>query len=247
MFFQIGNRFFKLLGSRARADKAFSTIKDYVGKTGNVKVISDPTPAQIKSAAELSSSPSRIVSTLKKVGDMRVRSLQVPSAKLTKGIGKQSGETGEGLTDAQKAARSRASQKKFLKAEKPARKRQEGIQSAREQRRWAKRDAEDAEDAAKVVGTLKKRRTKGIAKQSSETGEGLTEVQKASRSRASQQKFLKVEKPARKRQEGIQSAREQRRWAERDAERKKGGKVGKKKRSSSNHADGNKLVASLYD
>ena len=87
----------------------------------------------------------------------------------------------------------------------------------------------------------------GKAKTVTSPPKGLTETQKAARSRESQQEFLKAEEPARKRQVGIQSAREQRRWAEIDAERKKGGKVGKKKRSSSNHADGNKLVDSLYD
>ena len=176
MWIQVGKRIFKLLGNSTRTGRAFDTIRDYVGKTGNVKVISNPTPAQVKGATELSSSPSKIIPTLKKVGDMRARSLQVPSAKRTKGIAKQ--YQGYRLSD--------------------------------------------------------------------ETGEGLTETQRAARSRASQQRFLEAEKPARQRQEGIQSAREKRRWAERDAERNKGGQVGNKK-SSSNHADGNKFVASLYD
>ena len=146
----------------------------------------------------------------------------------------------KGLTEAQKAARSRASQQEFLKAEKPARARQERIKDASF---WRRVDEDLAKDAVK--GTQKKRRTKGIKKQSGETGEGLTEAQKAARSRESQQKFLKAEKPARKRQEGIQSARQDRRLKEIEGDvdrwgdvdivdpnvptRKKGGKVGKKK------------------
>ena len=211
MWIQVGKRIFKLLGNSTRTGRAFDTIRDYVGKTGNVKVISNPTPAQVKGATELSSSPSKIVPTLKKVGDMRARSLQVPSAKRTKGIKKQSGETGEGLTEAQKAARSRESQQKFLKAEKPARKRQEGIQSAREQRRWAERDAE-----------RKKGGKVGDKKQGYKARKDESIAQRVKKKRTPKQLA-----------------------ASRDESYGKWGKG--KGKGKINHADGNKLVASLYD
>jgi len=180
---------------------AVTWLKKFLENNPSAKVISNPTKAQIEKAKTVTSPP-------------------------------------KDLTEAQKAARSRASQQEFLKAEKPARARQERIKDASF---WRRVDKETKEDEAfealrsivgqgkKAVGTQKKRRTKGIAKQSGETGEGLTEAQRAARSRASQKKFLEVEQPARKRQEGIQSAREKRRWAERDAERKEGGQVGDKK------------------
>ena len=124
---------------------------------------------------------------------------------------------------------------------------------------WAKNFLK-SNPSVKVISSPTKAQM-GRAKTVTSPPKDLTDVQKAARSRKSQQEFLKAEKPARKRQEGIQSAREQRRWKERDAEtvemadpdkeyiwgtkRKKGGKVGKK--SSGKHADGNKVVASLYD
>ena len=195
---------------------AVTWLKKFLENNPSAKVISNPTKAQIEKAKTVTSPP-------------------------------------KDLTEAQKAARSRASQQEFLKAEKPARARQERIKDASF---WRRVDKETKEDEAfealrsivgqgkKAVGTQKKRRTKGIAKQSGETGEGLTEAQRAARSRASQKKFLEVEKPARKRQEGIQDAREKRRWAEDEdmmevlgplkdyiwpTKRKKGGKVGDKK------------------
>ena len=147
MYLQTGSKIFNLLGGRAAAKKAYEMIKNYMGS--GVQVISKPTTAQKKAATELSSSRSQAVQTLRKVGEEAQGQRNIKywdkiknPPKQTKGIKKQSGETGEGLTEAQKAARSRASQQRFLKAEKPARKRQEGIQSAREKRRWAERDAE---------------------------------------------------------------------------------------------------------
>jgi hypothetical protein len=108
------------------------------------------------------------------------------------------------------------------------------------------------------------------------------DVRKAARSRASQKKFLKKEKPGNERRQRAHEravARDMRRgdlaeearaydesmpdpdkeyiWGSKTpvdptkwggfSEQKKGGRVGKKKRSSSSHADGNKFVSSLYD
>ena len=270
MYLKAGKTIYEIAGK-----PAITWLKKFLENNPSAKVISNPTKAQIEKAKTVTSPP-------------------------------------KGLTEAQKAARSRASQQEFLKAEKPARARQERIKDASF---WRRVDKETKEDEAfealrsivgqgkKAAGTQKKRRTKGIKKQSGETGEGLTEAQKAARSRESQQKFLKAEKPARKRQEGIQSARQDRRLKEIEGDvdrwgdvdivdpnvptRKKGGKVGKKKqgykarkdesiaqrvkkkrtpkqlaasrdesygkwgkgkgKGKINHADGNKLIASLYD
>ena len=147
MYLQTGSKIFNLLGGRAAAKKAYEMIKNYMGS--DVRVISKPTAAQQKAATELSSSRSQAVQTLRKVGEEAQEQKNIRywdkiknPPKQTKGIKTQSGERGEGLTEAQKAARSRTSQQQFLKAERPARQRQEGIQSAREKRRWAERDAE---------------------------------------------------------------------------------------------------------
>ena len=145
MYLQTGSKIFNLLGGRAAAKKAYEMIKNYMGS--GVQVISKPTTAQKKAATELSSSRSQVVQTLRKVGEEAQEQKNIRywdkiknPPKQTKGIKKQSGETGEGLTDAQKAARSRASQQRFLEAEKPARQRQEKIQAARERRRLERGD-----------------------------------------------------------------------------------------------------------
>ena len=149
MIFSVGSRIFNLKGVSASAKKAFDMITNYLGSKGGAKIISNPSEAQRKAATELSSSRNQARQTLLKVGEegqeranKKYWDAWANPPRQTKGIAKQSGETGEGLTEAQKAARSRASQKKFLEVEQPARKRQEGIQSAREKRRWAERDAE---------------------------------------------------------------------------------------------------------
>ena len=152
MIFSVGSRIFNLKGGSASAKKAFDMITNYLGSKGGAKIISNPSEAQRKAATELSSARSQAVQTLRKVGEegqeranKKYWDAWANPPRRTKGIEKQSGETGEGLTEAQRAARSRASQKKFLEVEQPARKRQEGIQSAREKRRWAERDAERKE------------------------------------------------------------------------------------------------------
>ena len=152
MIFSVGSRIFNLTGGSGSAKKAFEMITNYLGSKGSAKIISNPSEAQRKAATELSSARSQAVQTLRKVGEegqeranKKYWDAWANPPRRTKGIEKQSGETGEGLTEAQRAARSRASQKKFLEVEQPARKRQEGIQSAREKRRWAERDAERKE------------------------------------------------------------------------------------------------------
>jgi len=152
MIFSVGSRIFNLTGGSGSAKKAFEMITNYLGSKGSAKIISNPSEAQRKAATELSSARSQAVQTLRKVGEegqeranKKYWDAWANHPRRTKGIEKQSGETGEGLTEAQRAARSRASQKKFLEVEQPARKRQEGIQSAREKRRWAERDAERKE------------------------------------------------------------------------------------------------------
>jgi len=218
MIFSVGSRIFNLTGGSGSAKKAFEMITNYLGSKGSAKIISNPSEAQRKAATELSSARSQAVQTLRKVGEegqeranKKYWDAWANPPRRTKGIEKQSGETGEGLTEAQRAARSRASQKKFLEVEQPARKRQEGIQSAREKRRWAERDAERKEG-----GQV------GDKKQGYKARKDESIAQRVKKKRTKKQLV-----------------------ASRDESYGKWGKG--KGKGKINHADGNKLVASLYD
>ena len=218
MIFSVGSRIFNLTGGSGSAKKAFEMITNYLGSKGSAKIISNPSEAQRKAATELSSARSQAVQTLRKVGEegqeranKKYWDAWANPPRRTKGIEKQSGETGEGLTEAQRAARSRASQKKFLEVEQPARKRQEGIQSAREKRRWAERDAERKE------------------------GGQVGDKKQGYKARKDESIAQRVKKKRTKKQLA----------ASRDESYGKWGKG--KGKGKINHADGNKLVASLYD
>ena len=233
MIFSVGSRIFNLKGGSASAKKAFDMITNYLGSKGGAKIISNPSEAQRKAATELSSARSQARQTLLKVGEegqeranKKYWDAWANPPRRTKGIEKQSGETGEGLTEAQRAARSRASQKKFLEAEKPARKRQEGIQDAREKRRWA-----EDEDMMEMLGPLKDYIWPTKRKKGGKVGD----KKQGYKARKDESIAQRVKKKRTKKQLA----------ASRDESYGKWGKG--KGKGKINHADGNKLVASLYD
>jgi hypothetical protein len=233
MIFSVGSRIFNLTGGSGSAKKAFEMITNYLGSKGGAKIISNPSEAQRKAATELSSARSQARQTLLKVGEegqeranKKYWDAWANPPRRTKGIEKQSGETGEGLTEAQRAARSRASQKKFLEAEKPARKRQEGIQDAREKRRWA-----EDEDMMEMLGPLKDYIWPTKRKKGGKVGD----KKQGYKARKDESIAERVKKKRTKKQLA----------ASRDESYGKWGKG--KGKGKINHADGNKLVASLYD
>ena len=234
MIFSVGSRIFNLKGGSASAKKAFDMITNYLGSKGGAKIISNPSEAQRKAATELSSARSQARQTLLKVGEegqeranKKYWEAWANPPRRTKGIAKQSGETGEGLTEAQRAARSRASQQKFLKAEKPARKRQEGIQSARQDRRLKEIEGDvdrwgDVDIVDPNVPTRKKGGKVGKKKQGYKARKDESIAQRVKKKRTKKQLA-----------------------ASRDESYGKWGKG--KGKGKINHADGNKFVASLYD
>ena len=144
---------------------------------------------------------------------------------------------------------------------------------------WAKKFLK-SNPSVKVISkptTAQKGKAKAVTVPPSE------DVRKAARSRASQKKFLKKEKPGNERRQRAKEKASEKDpisdeehaqimrdvqdekydldkeyiWGSKTpvdptkwggfSQQKKGGKVGKKKRSSSSRADGNKFVSSLYD